>query len=359
MPSDYKRAYVTILTFEGSTRPFEVTYADILTQFFTDYNTIGTGVRSLIVNEKADVELVVEPNYEKQLVSLKNLRQIVDVDVEYDATDDYAGHCYPVTFIFCHGGGRDKTDSKLPAVLNFGEDPVHNYVWACDNEFLNFDAVTLHDLIRATNLVMLLCCHGGDIVNDYISEQEKEMNHNIPEIFFFDCGGVYKISHVILVCLLMQIIDSDEDVGPDPPNDRLIAAVKNGIITILNTVKWCEDAATFWGVLVSLGCVSGYRAEKHGLPPTNRIEAEFFDILYRFSGQTWTAVVSERLVNGVFADFQTLTLVVPGRGSDRTPVKRNYMDMRELDTKTTRVIKEKIQENKGFAVVQKNGGKKT
>ena len=347
MQAGHNQAYVTILSFEGSQRPFEVTNADMLTQFFTDMNGMRSGVRSFIIAEQ-DVELITEPNYEKLLVDLKTLVKIVDgVDEE---PSSYTGNYSPVTFIFCHGGGRDEKDPEIPAVLNFGENPVHNYVWARDSDFLPFSAVTLYEVIRATNLVFLMCCNGSDIVNDYISEQNECMNE-IPEIVMFDCKKVLSVSVAILVGLLIQIIDSVANVTQDPSMEILQQAVKDGIITILNMVNLCEDEFIFWDVLMSLGCISWYRTEKHGLPFTNIFDDGTLNKLYRLSGHTYNASLPPFIKPMIFKDFRALTLISPGI---KTKVKRrqNYENVEKLETPTIDVIKEKIRECKSWTTVK-------
>ena len=84
---------------------------------------------------------------------------------------------------------------------------------------------------------------------------------------------IYKITSVIFVGLLTQIIDSDDDFDADPSVEVLQWVVKQAIITIMNIVKWCaDDAKKFWSVLLSMGCISGHETSKHGLPSALRIE---------------------------------------------------------------------------------------
>ena len=338
------KSLVTIFSFEGSSRPFEVSNADVLTQFFTDWNSIHTSVLNQIVSD-ADIQLVTTPFYEKRLLKLRTLNEIEDDEDDLDDLEtmgetkgikNLKSKRSSVTFIFCHGGGRPPGYPDIPAVLNFAEQPDQNYVWACDNDCLpSSSCVTLHDLIYAADVVFLMCCHGDAILKDYILEQRN----GIPDIVMFNCGEVLKVTAVILVGLLMQILDSDEGIGQNPSPKVLKEAVMRCIQTILNVVKWCDNAETFLQVLVSIGCVSTYTTEKHGLPCAFEPEHPY----YRLHGQVFNVELDEDIKQGIFKDFRSLTWVTHGKTE---PQYNNYQNIEDIHTPTALAIKAKILKHK-------------
>ena len=96
-----RKSYVSIISHEGDSVPFESTNADTLTQFFTDYNNIRVGVRSYIVDGQVRgyIDLVSVPNYSKVLCDVKGLCDVIWSHVDMHEPS-------PVTFLFCHGRRR-------------------------------------------------------------------------------------------------------------------------------------------------------------------------------------------------------------------------------------------------------------
>ena len=221
-----KQSYVMIISHEGDRVPFELTNADTLTQFFTDYNNIRTGVRSYIIDEniQSDVQLVNMPNYLKDLCNLQSLRQNIQKDDDYGVS--------PVTFLFCHGSGPGPDH---PAVLNFGEERFKHIVWACRKSQPKRSDVILQDLICNSALVILMCCAGEQILKDYLSEQ----GNKIRNILFYNHDEVLKPTHALFLALLMNLIDSHKRLEKDPYPRDLFHIVMDSIITIFKIVKWC------------------------------------------------------------------------------------------------------------------------
>jgi hypothetical protein len=338
-----KNAYVTIITHESFFVDFELTNADILTQFFTDYNNIRTGVRTYIVNDKVDnyLDLVKKPNYTKQLVNLTGLSQIV-----FDQDDMH--EVSPVKFFFCHGSGRTSSE---PAFINFGEEIFDHRVWACKKRTLdNGTEVSrpnnrscIHDLITKTplgkvytpQLVIMMCCAGNEILEDYLSEQ----GNNIPDILVYKCESARRLTHHIFVILLINLLDSDDRVLKDPSPEDLHGAVKNGIITIFKIVKWCDDdKGAFWDFLLDVGCMSDYETEKQkeGLPcAVSRFQdaaGHSAHAYYRLSGHMNNLYITENIAQEIFTEFQKLTLISKG---EEKPVEQNYMTVEGFIQKAT------------------------
>ncbi len=365
-----KQSYVNIITYDSFRMPFEVTNADALTQFFLDYNNIRTGVRTYIVNGTVDdsgIILVYVPNYQKELVNVENL--------PYSIRNVFP----PVTFLLCHGSGRKVTESvasdgelwsEHPALLVFSEDENDpNIVYASrsvtlpdgEKKDMPRGAVILHDLIRETRLVVIMCCAGNHILEDYLSER----GNDIPDILVYKCEIATKLTHAIFVNLLINLMDSDDRILKDPDSDELYNIVKNGIVTILKFVKWCDDDKdVFWKFLLDVGCVSEHETEKQkqGLPrAVSRFrKLEDLSLYYRVYGQFKNEYIPASIKKAVFNDFKALTLV--SKGVEK-PVEQNYLTVEDLTAKpTTRTLKEIVYEyvlhnnnNKGTEAEEDSG----
>ena len=316
------KSYVIIISYEGDFVPFTTTEADTLTQFFTDYNNIRTGVKSYIIDKQLQ-ELVHRDNYVKKLCDMQTVAEaIVHCNYEYGPA--------PVMFLFCHGSKRT---SDTPAFLKFGEerhvdDGQTRYVWAGSNDETDADgwedAVFLSQLIDKSGVVFLMCCNGDQIVEDYVSEMSERMElDNIPDILFYNREKVIVCSHMILMALFMNLIDSDSRIGRDPSPNELYMAVKDAIITILQIVKCCNnDINKFWNFLLDMGCIFTYESDKRkqGLPiPVRHLKTK--KLHYRLPGHTYHDYIPEEQKENIFNDFKALTLMSPGR---KQPVYQNY-----------------------------------
>jgi hypothetical protein len=346
-----RQSYVRIITHDSFYMPFELTNADALTQFFLDHNNVRTGVETYIVNSGVDshgIVLARVPNYLKKLVNEESLP-----DIAADTPP-------PVTFLLCHGikrnvsqsvAGQPESIEEHPAFLFFSEDENDpNIVYASrsvtlpdgEKKYVPSGAVVLHDLIQKTGLAVILCCAGDHILEDYLSER----GNDIPDILVYKCGVATKLTHVILVTLLINLMDSDDRVLKDPAPEEVCNAVRNGIITIFQIVKWCDDDKdVFWKFLLDVGCVSEYETEKQkqGLPRSvSRFRQQEKDLpsYYRVYGQFKNEFITEDTQQFVFNDFKVLTLV--SKGVER-PVEQNHLTVPEFTSKpTTRTLKQVV-----------------
>jgi hypothetical protein len=313
------KSYVNIISYEGDFVPFTTTEADTLTQFFTDYNNIRTGVKSYIIDKQYQ-ELVHRDNYVKKLCDMQTVAAAIEhCNYEYG----------PATLMFlnCHGSKRT---SNHPAFLKFGEerhvdDGQTRYVWAGSNdEDSPEDAVFLSQLIDESGVVFLMCCNGDQIVEDYVSEMSECMQlHKIPDILFFNHENVIVSSPSIFMTLFMNLIDSDSRIRRDPYPNELYMAAKDAIITILQIVKCCnKDINKFWNFLLDMGCIFTYESDKRkqGLPiPARHLGAT--KLQYRLHGHEYHEYILEQQKEDIFNDFKTLTLISPGK---KQPVYQNY-----------------------------------
>ena len=316
--NESKQCYVAIISFESDFVPFETTYADMLTQFFTDWNNIRTGVRSYNIIDEYEPfrELVNMPNYVKELCNVQHVANAMAELSSYGPP--------PATFLFCHGM---KGNENTPAFINFGEDRHVDtrHVWArrpksgvVDDEAHNWeDQVFLHNFIKNSGVVFLMSCYSHQIVGDYVSElTEAELLVEMPEILFFRVDLLNKTTQVILLALLTNLIDSDDSIHVDPSGFELFKAEKRSIITILKIVKWCNngfyDIDEFWKFLLDIGCISKYESEKQkqGLPiPVTRHRHRDLKAHYQVFGHVYHDYIPNQQKEVIFNDFKALTLI--------------------------------------------------
>jgi hypothetical protein len=320
------KSYINIISHEGTCVPFELTNVDMLTQFFTDWNNIRTGVRIYILDKENGLwEVLHLPNYVKELCDVHSFKTIIENKDYTPAT---------VSFLLCHGCPRSEDE---PAYLNFcdnEDDYEHheqdmavttNRVWACKPQQSNGDRVLaywseqvfLQDLIGRSKMVVLMCCYGNQIVEDYVSEMTtSQMINKIPDILYYDDKLVPKTTHIILLALLINLIDSDDTLDNDPPTDKLYSVVKRSSITILKIVKWCkDDVDKFWHFLLDMGVVSSYKSEKQkqGLPiAENRLQHKTWTDHYRVSGHIFHDYIPDFQKQNIFNNFKALKLISAG-----------------------------------------------
>jgi hypothetical protein len=199
-----KRAYVVIVSYESANRPFENLDADMLAEFFTEWNNIRTGVRSYVIGAEGEWQgLVQADNYLKEVCDVAHV-------AEWQRENKVPT---PVMFLLCHGSGPSSAEDKIPipSSLSFGEErtePGH-MVYArapttisIETEWYWEEQIYLRDLIKDCGFVFLMCCHGEDIVNDYVSELKQYARvQTMPYIVFYKDKLIVKTTHCIVEAL--------------------------------------------------------------------------------------------------------------------------------------------------------------
>jgi hypothetical protein len=328
-----KLAYVVIVSYEPEVIPFESTDANMLAEFFTDWNNIRTGVRSYVIGNDGKWQgLVQRDNYMKEVCDVSHVAELQLHDFKAPS---------PAMFLLCHGG-KDN-ESLFPACITFCEEmrTGAGHVWArrpvdtTKNSTLSEEywdrQVYLCDLVRNCGIVFLLCCHGEDIVNDYVSEMnENNRVAEMPEILFYKDKAVVKTTHPILLALLTMLLDSDEHLAFDASAVNLFKAIRRNVFTILKIVKCCDDdvddrccADKFWNFLLDMGCVSTYTSEKEeqGLPVTTRIlKLKGHKDHYHVYGHGNHYYINEEYKRILWNNFRSLCLV-SNRKAGKDPVR--------------------------------------
>lgn len=299
-----RRSNVAILTLEGS-EYYEQTNVGMLTQFFIDNNNINTGVKTFIVDDTIgdnNFTITDQVNYSKEICSVHSLHKLFwSIAPEQPL---------PVMFLFCHGS-RKHEEHETSSFINFGEDD-RNEILIKQSQLKD---ICLHDVIRSSKLVCIMCCAGDQILRDYLSEQNDE----IPDILYYNCELVKHMTHSIFLALLIKIIDSDVSVIHDPSPQFLYMGVKRSIQSILFIVQQCQSAKKFWKTLLQWGCISKYTEEKESegqaLPIPRHKPTSDFDNYYRILGNMKNIWMHEEDIQEIFIEFQALTLVSGGKSA--------------------------------------------
>jgi hypothetical protein len=227
----------------------------------------------------------------------------------------------PVIFIFAHGNEKDEFH-KEPSYLTFHEELDEFAVYAKRN---GEGSICLHDVIRNSNFVFLMCCSGNNILEDYLSEQ----GNDIPDILYYDCDLVLQLTHAIFVGWLIKIMDSNSIIIRNPYPDEIYRGVRHSVRSILYIVKQCKTHIEFWDKLLEWGCISYYKTEKEQegqeLPVDRNHyakEKQDFDNFYRIYGHTKNIWMFDEHINRVYKEFQSLTLISKG---ETAPVKQTHL----------------------------------
>lgn len=317
-----RNAYVAIVSYEDNFVPFCAENADTLTEFFTDYNNIRTGVKSYMIYEVNEV-LKKRENYVKELCNIQRLQEKM-----IGCKDT------PVMFLFGHGSESTK---EHPAYIQFSDEGLNNMdhlfttcVFACGHDIENYaepetedeiheleehlrfwqGAVYLQDLITNTKLVFCMCCNGDAIVKDYLSERMGYTTH-IPDILYFAHRSVNKSSIAILIDLVIKITDSNQIIFKDPNPDDLYKAIKSSILTIFKIVRFCgDDVNKFWDFLLEIECIAEYGSlkDKQRLPIPKRLNYHHVKDHYILTNHNFHDYINEEQKRKIFNDFKSLTL---------------------------------------------------
>jgi len=134
-----------------------------------------------------------------------------------------------VTILFCHGGQRRRhmageKNFHLPSYVCFSEpkgvdiggvplkvSPFSSRIFSCssytdgDQTFtMPAQGVSLSQVTHDSELVLLLCCHGQDLMTEYASDHSFTVKPDF--VVFLKEGGVFKTSISIFIVLLTQAI---------------------------------------------------------------------------------------------------------------------------------------------------------
>jgi hypothetical protein len=310
------RSNVLILTHDGYHHVTQTT-SNMLATFFTDPNNIRTGVKTFIVDnaivthkEMPVFSMIHDSNYSKNICSVKYLLT-VSHSLDIPA---------PVMFIFCHGSRGQSSDET--SYLNFSDEDSKNVIFSKRID-KNPDDLCLHDVIFKSNLVFLACCAGNQIVQEYLSEQNKDA----PDIVYFNCDCVRQLTTMIFVVWLIKIMDSTLMLKQDPTPEQSYKGIRHSLRSIIYVIHQCEnDHDMFWDHLLEWGVISKYtqvkEKENQDVPRARFSYDPDFDHTYQIYGFARNLWIKDKEIEPIFNDFQALTLV--SSTDQKTPVFETY-----------------------------------
>ena len=233
--------------------------------------------------------------------------------------------------IIGHGKGRGGTS---PSGICFAPDYVrpvyadehdHLILWACDTK-KDADGMThtrpstsvmLADVTAQSNLAIILCCRGDQILQDFLSVERT----NFTEMLICDRNDIDNISYSIFFALLLNLLDSDVPARPfsNPANkpyfgfqrltiDYLVKINIRRIFQLVN--KFGTTPESFWDFLEKIGIVSSLTAVKANQGLRNTLVGA--DNVFRMYGMLYNCEYQTRTENTkitVLDDFKALKLV--------------------------------------------------
>ena len=257
--------HVAVVSHMGEMRPDNEMLADMVSMFFVDK---GMSVTSYVCVDGVCPELAFlashahsqTKHYMKKMVASTERLTRISADV---------------LFLLCHGFRRqskERTPSRLDfyggmnvSVLGSRIERVGALeIWSCSSftsytdqkESVTYEkpehGVTLSQVVDWTKLVMLLCCRGREILQEYQHEKRSE---DRPDFVLFDSKEqIYDISINVFLSLLIYYIDADasKDVATH-------ALVKRNVCRVIALVQYYTQFSTtalFWEQLQNMRCIS-------------------------------------------------------------------------------------------------------
>ena len=172
-----------------------------------------------------------------------------------------------VMVLLCHGmheNGKDKTPSYICFHDGLGvASPHESRIWSCSSVPVHVhgeefktpdDGVTLSEVVGRSKLVIMLCCYGEDITDEY---EASSKNTHEPDLLIFKCRAEIKeTSTYVFLALLLTSIERCRVyiyLKLEPWDDF----VRRHIYQVLLWIKTkCTDVDTLWEFLMEQECVS-------------------------------------------------------------------------------------------------------
>lgn len=326
----------------GDTRPEEIVPDTVATYFLNG----GMSVRSYVVvvdfgtwpillaNWKREVEYEKDDPVKLKRVEKRYVKKMIP------RTMYLKGITCDVMMLWCHGMSKytDKEGIHRPHSMCFyepygvdtdgehrGYTPLHSLIWSCSaytDEKQTYrkveNGITLSEVVCGSRLVLLLCCIGGPIMQEYRKEMgEKER----PDFVYFAMDeNVHDISINIFLALLIDALERAKVRGGDW--DEFI---RRCVCQVLVWVKRCGDSEVMWDFLEVMryvemrgengkvfrikGCIHNFSAEADDKQTVLR-ELQSLTLLLWDGGEGGARV--ERIVNHK-TDMDELVALMGGK----------------------------------------------
>lgn len=311
----------------------EGSYDDILTDL-TDYFWNFTGETVHTYKCLTDVA-----SYNRTINKYRSYATVVDTPTYkktyVSRTADLRGIKSNLMIIIGHGNG---CDVDFPPCIQFydvcqygGKHWDTNILYADSQNMAQIGVSTPMKLVTGdSDLLMLLCCHGNEIVPLYLTDMtqdvhktrlqvhsegepihspKKQKTQHTPEtrqtqdVLYFNCDSQLILCTDILMLLMISMVDGEFDSHGFSPAQRFTPI----ILRIMQIVRLFDDnAEDFWRFLEAVGCVVMLEnVKKMQQQSTDFPKNQYF----RIGGHKYTLELCDKFKEELLAGLRALTLV--------------------------------------------------
>lgn len=295
--------HVVILGYESSGVPFAQTAIDLLTQGFRDKAlSLGTYIWVHNASQTDDYDEA------KHTTSLTCIDHAEYVKKMINNTDQLTGISADLMIILCHGAPRRYGKC---AQLRFADNdgPSRPYRDECNVDARKMTAnVSLKELTSATKLVLMLCCHGNQIMTDYLSDSNTLTR---PFILASNQALILRGSIDAILIVLFNILETIVFYTERPIlKSQHWARVLIAINRLFQIVKlFGDDHDSFWTYLLQTGVVTiAHNHNRRRQVPSAQPASE---ALFHVYGRNFNFLLEESTKANTLRDFKTLLLVGP------------------------------------------------
>jgi hypothetical protein len=295
---------ITILTHESLSPPYDETVVDMLTGNCKLYSK---SIQTLICVDTVPSQDTTAKTFQKYAVLIdedkyhKTLIDNTSVFIGPHAQEAHSG----IMILICHGVASTLDHCAL---LRFSDKtgPANDRMNISACEKMGCTDVKLKDVICKSELVFLLCCHGDEIVPQYLTEAAIPG----PDIVSFDEPAVQRITYHIFFEWLFNLVESELGTRYYQSYN---ATVKACIMQMMSIVKLFQnDDNAFWKFLKTTGMMSDAREVKKMQELRRPLFYNKYQNLKRFPGQFMAYVdgnEDEQIEYNLLKDFTSLCLV--------------------------------------------------
>jgi len=273
--SEDTRYHVGILTHESVKVPFEQTIVDLLSQLFVTSSAYL--LTSILVEDlnplthTGPIAKTAEQQDKAQSIVMINKTRYRKICVA--GTKQFQQQEADVLFVQCHGfGDKDHLSGLDFRCAGRGKNPYQfTAVWAKPRRIHpgldDTESPSLHSVIGGCRLVVMLCCCGPYILEEFLEDvcqqaiemQEPPAFPPFPDLLISNQDAINEWSVEIYMALFMNIFESYRGQNLDLIYDD----TRNTIIKIMQIVKLFDDNhVAFWLFLEHIGIITYITDEK-------------------------------------------------------------------------------------------------
>lgn len=307
---------VSIIGFESAGPFFESTAIDLLTQRI---RSEGLSLSTYICSPKA---AEAERDDDGKAISHTDSLNVINVDgylkKMLHSTSELKGIPSDLLIILCHGIKRNQFGSSMLEFRDIESDrSFDNNVCVSagsmfSQQFNSYkNIITLQELTRKTKLVLLMCCTGDQIMQDYLLDVRT---YSRPDFLISNREFLNCVSCEVILMMIFGLIPFKN--GSGSWNSDL---VRDAIIRLFQIVKlFGQDYMGFWEYLKSIGLISlNNQMEINQQLSKSSINEKRVRTYGRYSN--WELL--DDFPEVLFMDFQSLLLVSKEGNQSKDTVK--------------------------------------